>query len=176
MASWSGPLNSFATSEPRELVKVGNVTRRGDYSASLEGRLLDLERVVVRGLVLFVGRRKEIRSRRGLPKVEIDRNLFVATVTRCCNSVVCLNVVSRLVAGNGHFVLAWCTKAGKDDLDPNQGGRQRYGLQGAGLLAPQRAGVPEIYSFRNNCGVGLKNWPAHVISSHRDEDRGDHEA
>ena len=87
--------------------------------SSLEGSLLDLERVVVRRLVLFVGRRKEIRSRRGLSKVEIDRNLFAATITRCRDSVVCLNVVPRLVTGNRHFILAWCTKAGKDDLYPN---------------------------------------------------------
>src|SRR6202012_5634522 len=41
IASWSGPLNSFATSEPRGPVKVGNVRRHCDWSVSLEGSLLD---------------------------------------------------------------------------------------------------------------------------------------
>ena len=46
----------------------------------------------------------------------------------------------------------------------------------AGLLASQRTGVPEIYSFRNNRGVGLENWLAQSIPSHRDEGRSDNEA
>ena len=40
---------------------------------------------------------------------------------------------------------------------------------------PPITGVPDIYRFINNRGVGFKNGLAHSIPTHRDEGRSDNE-
>ena len=94
--------------------------------------LFDFERVVVRRLILFVRRGKKIWPLFGVPEVEVDRKFFTALVIGCRSNGMCLDCIPSLVAGNCHFVSARFTKAGKNNLYPNQAGGQRYRLQGPG--------------------------------------------
>ena len=86
------------------------------------------------------------------------------------------NSISVLILRNCHSVLPWGAEARENDRNPNHCSRQRHRLQRAGLVASDRARIPQVYRFGYNDHIRRWKLPVHSISSDRDDDRDHHGA
>jgi hypothetical protein len=91
--------------------------------------LLDLERIVIRCLILLMGRCKEIEPRLRFPQIKINGDLFPVSIARCACITMSQLIVGGLIARYSDRVLTRSAEAGKHDRHLDQCCRQRHRLQ-----------------------------------------------
>jgi len=90
------------------------------------GSLLNLERVVIRRLILLMGRGEEIDPSFDFPQVESDGNLFMVPVFDCYGAAFGQYPITGLIARDRHQILTRRAKSGEDDGHCHECRRQRY--------------------------------------------------
>ena len=143
---------------------------------AVEGYLLDLQRIVVRRLILFVGRGQKIRTRLGRPQIEFHGHQFVVAIGRRQRASQGHDTISILILRNRNSVLAWRAEPWEDDRQPNQSCRQRHRLKRAWLVASDRTRIPQVYRLGCNGQIRRCELPVHPIANERDGGNGDHGA
>ena len=73
-----------------------------DYA---EDRLLDLERVVVRRLILLMRGGEKIGSRLGFPQIKINRNFFPVSIAGCGSAALSQQIIVCLISSDSDRLL-----------------------------------------------------------------------
>ena len=118
----------------------------------MTGKSFDLQRIVIRCLVLLVCSREKVCAWLRTAQIEIDGNLLLSPVSGSRSRTFRDHSISVLVASDPHEVLAGEAETRQDDRQVDARCREQYRLQLPWLLAAIGGRVPEIDSL----GDGLR--------------------